>query len=233
MKIQRFSQINREDIGRPRGKFPSAGPSWKKPSTISKLANPPRASLITIHRRMEGNKKRGREREGGRKKEIFLIIHARSPRIPPSILASIAPSPLGRECGWMNSIVIESHPHFTNGKASLPPAKSLDWTCIFPFDTPQRSPDFIKNPRNLVPSPPSSATPRVEIFPPDAFIARPILPLLLLFPFRRISKIRGGLTCDFFPLFFKTSKVWTKNFIFARVFLRRGIFSTTDEFCKS
>lgn len=117
MEIQYFSQINREDIGRPRGKFPSAGSSWKKPSTISKLhANPPRASLITIHRRMEGNK----ERKG--KKRFFS---SSTLALPPSILASIAPSPLGRECGWMNSIVIESHPHFTNGKASLPPAKSL------------------------------------------------------------------------------------------------------------
>lgn len=153
MEIQYFSQINREDIGRPRGKFPSAWPSWKKPSTISKLhANPPRASLITIHRRMEGNKERKGTEEG--KKRFFS---SSTLALPPSILASIAPSPLGRECGWMNSIVIESHPHFTNGKASLPPAKSLHWTCIFPFDTPQRSPDFIKNPRNLVPSLPSSA----------------------------------------------------------------------------
>lgn len=97
--------------------------------------------------------KRGRERR--REKRDFshhprsLSLHLSSPLSPPS--------PLGRECGWMNSIVIESHPHFTNGKASLPPAKSLHWTCIFPFDTPQRSPDFIKNPRNLVPSLPSSA----------------------------------------------------------------------------
>lgn len=220
MEIQYFSQINREDIGRPRGKFPSAGPSWKKPSTISKLGNPPRASLITIHRRMEGNKERegGRKGTGEGKKRFFSSSTLALPALSPSILASIAPSPLGRECGWMNSIVIESHPHFTNGKASLPPAKSLDWTCIFPFDTPQRSPDFIKNPRNLVPSLPSSATPRVEIFPPDAFIARP--PPSASSP-SDISKIRAGFQISLF------SKVW-------HVLWGRGIFSTgVGQFCKS
>jgi len=53
--------------------------------------------------------------------------------------------------GWMNSIVIELHPRFTNGAGLIPPAKSLGRTCIFPFDTLRRAPDFIKNSRNPIP----------------------------------------------------------------------------------
>lgn len=182
MEIQRFSQINREDIGRPRGKFPSASQSILEKNlpryrnSLIHLA-PPWLRYTAERKEIKGGRGRQRkERERGGKKEIFLIIQARSPRISPASIP-IASSPPGRGTvgGWIPSLSSRT-PHFTNGKASLPPAKSLDWTCIFPFDTPQRSPDFIKNPRNLVPSLPSSATPRVEIFLPDAFIARPTLP---------------------------------------------------------
>lgn len=107
MEIQYFSQINRENIGRPRGKFPSAGPSWKKPSTISKLANPPRASLITIHRRMEGNK----EREGGRKgtgegKKRFFSSSTLALPAPLHLSSPLSPPPLsgGSVGGWIPSL---------------------------------------------------------------------------------------------------------------------------------
>lgn len=64
-----------------------------------------------------------------------------------SLCAMACPSPCSEMDGW---IVIESHPRFTNGAGLTPPAKSLNRTCIFPFDTPRRTPDFIKNSRNPI-----------------------------------------------------------------------------------
>ena len=51
-----FFQINREDIGRPRGKFSSASLSWKNLPRY-RIANPPRAFLITIHVQASGRNK--------------------------------------------------------------------------------------------------------------------------------------------------------------------------------
>lgn len=169
MEIQYFSQINREDIGRPRGKFPSAWPSWKKPSTISKLhANPPRASLITIHRRMEGNKER-KEGNGGGKKEIFLIIHARSPSIYPRLYRH-PPLSGGSVGGWIPSLSSRT-PILQTGKLLFRPQNPSTERAYFHLTRLNDRLILLKTPVTWFH--PFPLPPRVQIFPPDAFIAIP------------------------------------------------------------